>query len=67
MKLTSSINALKRRKQARDAVPTEYPLVLALVTLPGFRMIILSKELQYQKNLKPTASSLSVILLTFSV
>ena len=34
MKFTSSIKALKSKKQANDAVPTEYPLVFAFVTLP---------------------------------
>jgi len=33
-KLTSSINAENNRKQAKDALATLYPLVLALVTLP---------------------------------
>lgn len=33
-KLTSSINAEKSKKQAKEADPTEYPLVLALVTFP---------------------------------
>jgi hypothetical protein len=32
IKLTSSIKALNNKKQAKAAVPTEYPLVLALVT-----------------------------------
>ena len=31
---TSSRYAENKRKQARDALPTEYPLVLALVTFP---------------------------------
>ena len=43
---TSSRYAEKRRKHASEALPTEYPLVLAFVTLP-------------------TASSLSVISLTY--
>mmetsp|Transcript_12111 Transcript_12111/g.1089 ORF Transcript_12111/g.1089 Transcript_12111/m.1089 type:complete len:123 (-) Transcript_12111:1524-1892(-) len=34
IKLISSKNALNKRKQANEALPTEYPLVLALVTFP---------------------------------
>ena len=34
IKLISSINAENNKKQAMLAVPTEYPLVLALVTFP---------------------------------
>ncbi len=34
IKLTSSINALKSKKHANEAVPTEYPFVLAFVTFP---------------------------------
>jgi hypothetical protein len=33
-KLTSSMKAEKSKKQAKEAEPTEYPLVLALVTFP---------------------------------
>jgi len=47
IKLTSSMKAEKRRKHAREALPTEYPLALAFVIFP-------------------TASSLSVMALTFS-
>lgn len=33
-KLTSSMNAEKSKKQAKEAEPTEYPFVFALVTFP---------------------------------
>ena len=34
IKFTSSIKALNKRKHAREAEPTEYPLAFAFVTLP---------------------------------
>ena len=57
---TSSINALNKRKQARDAEPTEYPFVLAFVTFPtasSQSVILLTSSSSYDISTIPPALS----------